>query len=140
MNGQPGKMFFSNTHQLVIDREELIIADLFEKETGIEINETSDTSFTTDPRKAYIDADKVESPLILRKWKEGDYFYPLGMKGKKKLSDFFIDEKISLIEKESLMVLESNDSIVWVVGKRIDDRFKITQSTKRVLVIKKTTP
>ena len=136
IDGQSGKMFFSRTHQLVVDREELIISDLVDEEVGIEFSETSDTSFTIDPDKAYVDADKIVFPLKLRKWQDGDSFQPLGMVGKKKVSDFLIDEKISMIEKQSVLVVTSNDDIVWVVGKRIDDRFKITQQTTRVLIIK----
>ncbi|MEJ0032287.1 MAG: tRNA lysidine(34) synthetase TilS [Bacteroidota bacterium] len=135
---QAGKLFFSKTHQLVVDREELIISSGI-PETEIAIEETTELTFTNDPGIAYVDADKVGA-LVLRNWEEGDFFYPLGMKGKKKVSDFLIDEKISVTEKQSIKVVTTGDQIVWVVGKRIDDRFKITPTTKRVLIIKKTTP
>ena len=71
----------------------------------------------------------------MRQWQEGDYFYPFGMKGEKKLSKFFKDEKLSLIEKENVLLLCSGDDIVWVINRRPDDRFKVTESTKKILKI-----
>jgi tRNA(Ile)-lysidine synthetase-like protein len=95
-----------------------------------------DFKIETSSQYAYLDTDKIEFPLIIRNWQEGDVFQPLGMKGKKKLSDFFIDNKVDVITKQQTKILAQSNQIIWVVGYRIDDAFKVTENTKKVLVIK----
>jgi len=155
LEGIPGKQFLSPTHRLIKDRNHLIITSQ-KKDTTEKFYIDKETKELTQPirllfRKfsskpnlkiphspdiAWVDASNLEYPLILRKWKAGDYFYPLGMQDPKKLSDFFIDEKLSLIEKENSWILTSGDKIVWVIGKRIDDRFRIEKETNKILEIK----
>lgn len=144
-----GSQFFSATHRLVIDRNRFLITKMeasgstseypIHKETS-EISEPLMMTFETidadeeysvspDRNTAELDLEKLEFPLKLRKWKKGDFFYPLGMKGRKKVSDFFIDNKFSLLEKERTWILESAGKIVWIAGHRIDRRFAVSVST-----------
>jgi tRNA(Ile)-lysidine synthase len=152
LKGQPGKRFLSSTHALVIDREVVIITphraewdtvtvekDNHEVNLGpwklILSNGVTQTPDASN-MEASLDADEVTFPLIWRKWKKGDFFHPLGMNHKKKLSDFLVDNKLSLADKNDITVLESDGRIMYVVGWRIDDRFKITDRTKQVLNIR----
>ena len=84
---------------------------------------------------AQLDLAKIKFPMMIRKWYRGDSFFPLGMKGRKKLSDFFIDNKYSLVDKENLHVLVAGDQVIWIIGKRLDDRYKVTDQTQVVLTL-----
>lgn len=161
MDGLSGKKFHSSTHTLIKDREELILISTenqdkkseeisitdekinhkivpFEggilKFTLLE-NTQMETKFVRNNSLLYLDFDKIIFPLTLRKWQEGDWFIPLGMKGKKKISDFLINQKISLHLKKVIFLLSSQQSVVWVVNQRADDRFKITETTKQILKV-----
>ncbi|MBR4147194.1 MAG: tRNA lysidine(34) synthetase TilS [Bacteroidales bacterium] len=141
MNGQPGTTFFSPTHRLTIERDGLELTPICEQtESSVELayeQLSKDESFVLDKSSevAQLDYDKLTFPLKLRKWQAGDRFHPLGMKGSKLLSDFFVDQKMTTRQKEECLVLTTaNDEIVWVVGRRIDDRFKVTYKTKTILI------
>jgi tRNA(Ile)-lysidine synthase len=152
VESQSGKQVFSAEFRLLKDREFIILSPInFEeeqleyfiekevKEVNIPLNLTfckvSDISVTTNTA-IFVDADKLEFPLVLRRWNEGDYFQPFGMEGKsKKLSKLFKDEKLSLIEKENIWILCSNNRIVWVVGLRQDNQFRIDNTTQNLLKI-----
>ena len=82
-----------------------------------------------------LDYEKLQFPLVLRKWQKGDFFTPLGMKGKKKLSNFFIDNKISIPEKENIWVLCSSSEIIWVIGYRISEKVKLSETTKKAYIV-----
>jgi len=154
-SGQPGKVFLAPRVQLIIDRETLIISEYPEAWTEIGIEETQleatlgawslsigehpDTgTINADPFTALLDKEKLTFPLKWRSWKEGDSFHPLGMDHRKKISDFLIDMKISGKDKGAVTVLESGGVVAWVVGYRIDDRFKITRETKSLIAFKVT--
>jgi tRNA(Ile)-lysidine synthase len=153
-----GKIFYSPTHRLLRDRENFIIQPLADLNPGLSPNEilriekgvthiekpvclrADETDKINDlpmgkASVACLDLDKLIFPLKLRKWEKGDWFMPLGLKGKKKLSDFFVDQKVSLADKEKVWLLLSGNDIVWVIGKRIDNRYRITSRTKKAYVI-----
>ncbi len=149
-----GKYFLSDSHKITKDRTDLIIEkrNEFEKqEYLIDENETIvldpiklkiqsdvftlDFEISKNQHTANLNADKLKFPLLIRKWEKGDFFYPLGMKQKKLLSDFFIDNKISIPDKERTWLLISERQIAWVIGYRIDNRFKITENTSAIITI-----
>lgn len=152
---QSGKQVFSKSHRLIKDRAYLILSKVnlkderswlnIESETTVFSNSSINLTFKNckntaalnhDSSIAHVDKELLKFPLIVRKWKKGDYFYPIGMKGKKKLSKFFKDEKLSLLEKENIWLLcSSNDEIIWIIDKRLDNRFKITTKTNQSLKI-----
>ncbi len=152
VESQSGKQVFSAEFRLLKNRNTLILSPLAEVNETEEylINENqSDVNFplklslcnvghiTIDSNKAiFVDAEKIQFPLVLRKWNEGDVFHPFGMNGKsKKVSKLFKDEKLSLIEKEKTWILCSDNQIVWVIGIRQDERFKIETTTNNILKI-----
>ena len=150
VKAQSGKQIFSEHFRLLKDRETLIIEpktdrisdEYFIKESQTELNFPLKLTFCnvsditiSDSKTIFVDADALKFPLKLRKWQEGDYFYPFGMSGKKKLSKFFKDEKFSIIDKENAWLLCSENQIVWLVGKRLDDRFKVNENTQTIIKI-----
>lgn len=153
---ESGKTFLTPTHTLVKDRTELVItaknlqaftSKTIEKNNVVvefddrmlnigEFTEIEEGFVVPTAKKlACLDADKIRFPLQLRKWKEGDWFCPLGMNKKKLISDFLIDQKVPLNLKKEVYLLTSNGSIVWVIGFRIDDRFKVTDKTAKICLM-----
>ncbi|TMU56710.1 tRNA lysidine(34) synthetase TilS [Flagellimonas algicola] len=145
-----GKELHSKTHRLLKDRSHLILS-----KNGNAVNqkywivnqkslvkfpvplkfEHADSIENSSPQVIFVDKEKLNYPLLLRKWEKGDYFYPFGMQGKKKLSKFFKDEKMDVFSKEKQWLLCSGDAIVWVLGKRLDERFKVETTTQQILKI-----
>lgn len=151
----PGKFVTTASHRILRDRKWLIITPLREEASAHFLIEAGQTEqiipgyrltireaaydghpIPADPNMAYLNAAELTFPLMIRKWKQGDYCYPLGLNKKKKLSRLFIDQKLSLAEKEKIWVLESGKRIVWVIGMRLDHRFRVTEHTGKILVLK----
>jgi len=147
MDANPGKQFLSNTHILVKDRTHFIIEKREEKkEENIIINTIEEleqygfliekTPYNAnfkaikDLKTIYVDTKKLTFPLTIRNWQKGDFFYPFGMKTKKKVSDFFTDLKIDLLEKQKIRLLCAGEKIVWVINYRADERFRIDENTE----------
>lgn len=141
LNGQPGKRFISSQWQVVKDRDLLLIEKvktandkpqiIFE-----EVLLTKEFVIPKDKNTACFDANKFKGVISIRKWEKGDYFIPFGMKGKKLVSDFMTDSKFSLLKKEQQWVLSCNDQIAWLIGERTDNRFRIDDSTQKVIIAK----
>ena len=150
-----GKQFYSATHRIVIGRGVLECTMrnaqftmhnaqftigktqfTIDEPIKLEIKEIDRANFEVikSANVACLDADKLQYPLILRRWQQGDWFIPFGMKGRKKLSDFFVDKKFTMNDKEQLWLLTSGDDIVWVVGHRVDARYAVTDKTKNVKI------
>ncbi|GJH40362.1 tRNA(Ile)-lysidine synthase [Capnocytophaga sp. HP1101] len=154
LNAEAGKQVLSATHILIKDNACLWLKPN-EAKQNLSLLISEDMAEVYDPvhlrfefiegkvkvknpiaTEIYVDADKLQYPLMLRYKREGDVFFPFGMNSKKKLSKFFTDEKYTQIEREDQVLLCSGDDIVWVVGKRLDDRFKVTKDTKRAVKIR----
>jgi tRNA(Ile)-lysidine synthase len=153
-NAEAGKQYYSHTHRLIKDRDYFIVnenspvnkqcfyieEDCRDLKTDIHLvikvfENTAGFIFPKSKNIACLDYNKLNFPLIGREWQKGDYFRPLGMEQMKKLSDFFIDQKLSIRDKETVHLITSDGKIAWIAGYRIDDRFKITSETKRIFQI-----
>ena len=149
-----GKQFFTSTHELLIHQQQFLIRakplaqfQSFKldkdvvftrinscKSLKISYLNPTDVVFTSNKNEAFFDADKLGFPLEVRTWMKGDYFCPFGMKGKKqKLQNYYSNKKLSLFEKETTFLLTSDGEICWVMGMRMDERFKIDEGTRRVV-------
>ena len=151
VEAQSGKQVFSETHILLKDREKLILSERNEiNKSEVFIIESIESKvniplklrfckavniFETVSNCIFVDESKIKFPLTIRKWQEGDYFYPSGMNGKKKLSKYFKDEKYSLLDKKNQWLLCSEDQIIWVIGKRADNRFINKETTQNNIKI-----
>jgi tRNA(Ile)-lysidine synthase len=150
VTAQSGKQIHSQKHTLLKDRDELIVFEKKTEEPGqylVEMGQKQvkfplklsfcnvDGISVQTTSTIFVDENMLQYPLEIRKWQEGDWFYPYGMNGKKKLSKFFKDEKFSLIDKSNTWLLCSDNQIIWVIGKRQDDRFKVTTQTTKILQI-----
>jgi tRNA(Ile)-lysidine synthase len=153
IDAQTGKQIHSKTHSLLKDRSVLILTKkslnkkfyqkieaenstvrIYEYDISLKLENPSELG-VSNHNTLFLDADKVQFPLVLRTWKEGDYFYPSGMSGKKKMSKFFKDQKLSIIEKSKVLLLCSNDAVIWVLGMRSDARFLADKKTIKLLKI-----
>ena len=153
LEAQSGKMVLSDSHRLIKDRKKLLLTELNGNSINKEYSLGREEELVMIPGMGslhisevekmgqasesciYVPEPKLEFPLTIRKWKKGDFFYPFGMKGKKKLSDFFKDEKFSLPEKEHTWILCSGEEIVWIINHRADNRYRVEKSDSKILKI-----
>ena len=151
MDAQTGKMVLSDSHRLIKDRNKLLLTELNGKTGNMEYSLDRQEDLVMIPEMGtfhitevdmmgqtsnsciYVPERKLKFPLTIRKWKKGDFFYPFGMNGKKKLSDFFKDEKFSLPEKEHTWILCSDSEIVWIINHRADNRFAVEEGDNKIL-------
>jgi tRNA(Ile)-lysidine synthase len=150
LSAQAGKQVFSKTHVILKDRDFLILSirEVASKETQeLKFHISKNTAKITYPihlafeevtaqkiqnkNTIYVSKESLKFPLIVRKWRNGDYFHPTGMQGKKKLSKYFKDEKLSLLEKKNTWLLcNNNDAIIWIINRRQDSRFKVKSDSE----------
>lgn len=151
VTAQSGKQIYSQKYSLLKDRNELIIFPkqeataiekfLIEKDQikikfPLKISFSNVDNISVEPTNViFVDEEKLQFPLEIRKWQKGDLFFPSGMNGKKKLSKYFKDEKFSLLDKSNTWLLCSDNQIVWIIGKRQDDRYKVTEQTTKIVQI-----
>jgi len=154
LDAESGKIFYSDNYRLLKDRKYLLLSAREETATDSYLIQKDDTELT-EPIKltlqkmtvtpgfkvskekgcVHLDAALLHFPLQLRHWREGDSFFPFGMKQRQKVSDFFINNKLSMLEKEHSWLLVSGEDIVWIVGQRMDNRFRLTDETKEVVEV-----
>ena len=153
MESESGKEIRNQCYRLIKNRDSLLlVVNKIQKQASVQIDKNifaiefpialsfsvlnrTDVMNLSDSSMAFLDLSKLSFPLTLRKWKQGDVFVPLGMQGRKKVSDFMVDEKLSILEKENTWVLCSKDDIVWIVGYRLDDRYKLVAQTEKVYLV-----
>jgi tRNA(Ile)-lysidine synthase len=156
LTAESGRQFLSPQARIIKDRRFLIVTPLaigsftslyiYKDDTEVKLNDSKiditikdnkDLTIRKEKAYAYLDLSKLEFPLMIRQWRKGDYFYPFGMKlKKKKVSKYFKDQKVPLHEKNKIWILESGQKIVWIVGERIDERYRVTESSTQVLALK----
>ena len=144
LHGQPGKQFISKEWRVIKDRN-LLLLESIRPEDGTtlpyqlikeEREYSPDFQIPQDKKTACFDADKLTEEIHCRKWRTGDTFIPFGMKGRKKVSDYLTDRKFSISQKERQWVLCCGERIAWLIGERTDNRFRIDETTKRVIIYK----